>query len=156
MAVEAYINRIATATPKNDVHRAFVDYADEMLNENRIRQLFRRMSRMSAIDHRFSCLRPVMTSEGHWEDADGFYVRGSFPSTARRMQMFERSAPALAHCALDRLTLTPAERERHACCRDVLHRALCSGPRFRNCGLSRFEPVSGANHDRIHGLLRGD
>ena len=107
---EAFINRIATAVPDNDVHRPFVDFADGMLKEERIRQLFRRMSRMSAIDHRFSYVRPVLTPEGIWEDADNFYVRGRFPSTSRRMQVFEQCAPGLAHRALDRLALTCEER----------------------------------------------
>ncbi len=75
-----------------------------------MRQLFRRMSRMSAIDHRFSYIHPVLTPGGVWEDSDNFYVRGSFPSTSRRMQMFEQCAPGLAHRTLDRLALSREER----------------------------------------------
>ena len=109
-ATTAYINRIATAVPGHDVHEAFVGFADGMLEHNRYRPMFRRMARMAAIEHRFSFIRPVLTPDGIWEDADGFYTRGSFPNTARRMQMFEQTAPGLAHRALDRLALEEAER----------------------------------------------
>ena len=98
----AHINRIATAVPQHDVHRAFVEFAEGMLPEGTTRNLFRRMARMSAIEHRYSFLQPI--------DSEDFYVVGNFPGTARRMQMFERFAPQLAQCALNRLALTEKER----------------------------------------------
>jgi len=106
----AYINRIATAVPQHDVHRAFVDFADSMLPEGTVRSLFRRMARMSAIEHRYSFLQPIATADGSWRDAEDLYVRGDFPRTARRMQAFERFAPQLAQCALDKLVVTQEER----------------------------------------------
>lgn len=107
---ETFINRIATAVPNHDVHHAFVGFADGMLEDDRVRQLFRRMSRLSAIDHRFSFIQPEMNAHGVWEDSSGFYVRGSFPDTAQRMRTFEQVAPGLAHSALDRLQLTAEEK----------------------------------------------
>lgn len=107
----AYLNRIATATPPNDIHRPFVSFAESMLPEGVSQQLFRRMSRMSAIEHRYSFVNPVVTPDGTWKDADGFYVPGDFASTLRRMQAFERFAPRLARCALDRLSLSAKERD---------------------------------------------
>lgn len=105
----AYINRIATAVPPHDVHRAFVAFAESMLPEGVQRGLFRRMARMSAIEHRYSFIEPVGDGAG-WSDAENVYVRGNFPTTARRMQMFEKFAPRLAQVALDRLALTADER----------------------------------------------
>ena len=55
----AFINRIATAVPPHDVHRAFVDFADSMLAEGTMRNLFRRMARLSAIEHRYSFIRDL-------------------------------------------------------------------------------------------------
>ena len=107
----AHINRIATAVPPHDVHRPFVEFAETLLPPGTTRSLFRRMARMSGIEHRFSFIQPTASDDGHWRDAEDLYVVGSFPSTARRMDAFERYAPRLATCALNRLALTPDERE---------------------------------------------
>ncbi len=106
----AYINRIATAAPQHDVHRAFIDFAESILPEGTVRNLFRRMARMSAIEHRYSFLRPIETPDGSWRDAEDLYVQGDFPRTSRRMDAFERFAPQLARCALNKLALSEDER----------------------------------------------
>src|SRR5215472_2242817 len=106
----AFINRIATAVPPNDVHRAFVDFAQTMLPEGTMRSLFKRMVRLSGIDHRYSFVEPVQNEGEAWRDAEEIYVPGSFPSTARRMQAFEKFAPKLAGCALNKLGVTEEER----------------------------------------------
>jgi predicted naringenin-chalcone synthase len=110
MTNTGFINRIATAVPPHDVHRAFVDFAETMLPEGTTRNLFKRMARLSAIDHRYSFVEPVKTNGEGWQDAENIYVPGSFPSTARRMQVFEKFAPKLAGCALNRLGITEDER----------------------------------------------
>lgn len=110
--ITAHINRIATAVPPHDVHRPFIDFADSMLPEGTVRNLFRRMARMSAIEHRYSFLQPISTEEGDWHDSEDMYVRGKFPHTARRMQAFERFAPQLMRCALTKLNLSETERRR--------------------------------------------
>ena len=106
----AHINRIATAVPQHDVHRAFISFASTLLPEGTMRNLFHRMARLSAIEHRYSFIDPVTTESGIWKDAEQVYVPGNFPATARRMKFFERFAPHLAHSALDRLALTEEER----------------------------------------------
>jgi alpha-pyrone synthase len=106
----AYLNRIATAVPPYDMHRPFAAFAETLLPEGTARSLFRRMSRMAAIEHRYSFVHPVATEDGAWQDADGFYVRGNFPPTARRMEAFREFAPRLAMKTLDRLALTEGER----------------------------------------------
>ncbi len=108
----AYLNRIATAVPPYDMHAAFVGFAESMLHDGTKRSLFRRMARQSTIKHRYSYLQPMATADGSWSDADGLYVKGNFPSTARRMKAFEQLAPKLAQTALDKLALT--EEERHS------------------------------------------
>jgi alpha-pyrone synthase len=108
----AHINRITTATPEHDVHHAFIDFADNLLAEGTVRKLFQRMARLSEIEHRYSFVNPSNTADGSWRDEENIYVPGDFPSTARRMQLFEHFAPQLAHSALDRLSLTQEERRR--------------------------------------------
>jgi predicted naringenin-chalcone synthase len=108
----AYINRIATAVPENDVHQAFVEFAGQMLAEERIKSLFLRMAAKSEIEHRFSPLQVSRPAPANAADAHAIYRRGEFPSTAQRMKLFERFAPALAAKALDQLALTREERDR--------------------------------------------
>jgi alpha-pyrone synthase len=107
----AYINRIVSSVPPHDVHRSFVAFADGMMPEGTQRSLFRRMVRMSAIEHRYSFLQPIASENGVWRDAEDLYATGKFPDTARRMQAFEKFAPQLAECALNKLALTREERE---------------------------------------------
>jgi alpha-pyrone synthase len=116
-----YLNRIETAVPKNDIHRAFVEYAERMLGDERLRALFRRMVSKSDIEHRFSPLQLTKARNADEADAHDVYIPGSFPSTAQRMKLFECFAPTLAANALDRLGLTEKERKqiRHVivtCC----------------------------------------
>jgi alpha-pyrone synthase len=105
----AHINRIATSVPPHDVHRAFIDFAESLAPEGAKRSLFRRMVRMSAIEHRYSFVNPV-ASESGWSDTEGLYTPGAFPGTARRMQAFEHYAPRLMRCAVDKLALSADER----------------------------------------------
>jgi alpha-pyrone synthase len=107
---QAYINRIATAVPDDDVHSAFVAFADQMLEDPRIQPLFRRMAQRSGIRRRFSVLSPNAANTEFTVNAHEFYTRGSFPDTAKRMQIFERFAPRLARRALDKLRMTEKER----------------------------------------------
>jgi hypothetical protein len=108
----AHINSIATATPQHDVHHTFIDFAANYLAEGTGRKLFRRMARLSAIEHRYSFVNPSATANGSWLDAESVYVSDDFPSTARHMQLFERFAPQLAHSTPDNLSLTDEERRR--------------------------------------------
>ncbi|MGD0741601.1 MAG: type III polyketide synthase, partial [Terracidiphilus sp.] len=70
----ACINRIATAVPTYDMHHGFIAFAETLLSDGTPRNLFRRMVRQSAIDHRYSCLNPVVTADGEVSDADAFFV----------------------------------------------------------------------------------
>lgn len=108
--VEAYINRIATAVPDDDVHHAFVEFAGSMLEDPRVQPVFRRMAQRSGIDHRYSVLKADAATNDFVVNAHEFYKRGNFPSTAQRMEIFERTAPLLAAKTLDKLNLSAEER----------------------------------------------
>jgi len=117
----AYINRIATAVPAFEVHRAFVHYAGSMFRTDpRRANLFRRMAELAGIDQRYSCLAPAADLDGAALDTGAFYVRGNFPDTAARMRAFEAHAPELAATAVERLQLgAEAARVTHlliTCC----------------------------------------
>ncbi len=131
----AYINRIATAVPPHDIHHAFISFAATLLAEGTPRNLFNRMARLSAIEHRYSFVDPVATDGGAWADAEDIFVPGDFPTTTRRMRLFEEFAPRLAHCALDGLTLTPQQL------RSVTHVIVTSCTGLYAPGLD-FEVVS--------------
>src|ERR1700759_3943996 len=107
----AYLNRIATAVPEHDVHDAFAVFAEKMLADPRLRTVFRRMVSRANIAHRYSFLDPQKDS-GRFSslEANEFYRLGNFPSTARRMELFEQSAPVLMRKAVDRLALNEKER----------------------------------------------
>lgn len=110
--VEAHLQRIATATPAHQVHEAFLTFAATMLKDERASSLFRRMAEKSHIEQRYSCLS-VNPQHEDGQDADAYelYRLGAFPSTERRMQIFEQSARRLLRCALDRLALNVTERD---------------------------------------------
>ncbi len=107
----AYLNRIATAVPEHDVHDAFVIFAEQMLVDPRLRAIFRRMVGRADIVNRYSFL-DVQKGSGHFStnDAHEFYRQGSFPSTSRRMELFEQNAPVLMRKAVDQLALSEKER----------------------------------------------
>ncbi|HEY5818072.1 MAG TPA: type III polyketide synthase [Mesorhizobium sp.] len=106
MAAEAYINRIATAVPKHDVHRFFIDFAESQLAEDeRRRSIFSRMADRGGIEHRYSCFEPSRDPEGDSVDLEGIFQRNAFPGTAKRMEMFASAAPALAEDAVESLLI---------------------------------------------------
>ena len=107
----AYLNRIATAVPEHDVHEAFSVFAEKMLADPRLRTVFRRMVSRADIAHRYSFLDPQKDSgQFSLHNAHQFYRPRSFPNTARRMELFEQSAPILMRKAVDGLALNEQER----------------------------------------------
>ncbi|WP_419806746.1 type III polyketide synthase [Terriglobus sp.] len=110
METKAYLERIATATFDHEVHQAFVRYAHDMLQDPRSRALFLRMADRCGIAERYSPLSVSKSVVSGDVDAYALYRRGGFPFTAERMRLFKRFAPVLMRRALDRLSLTPEER----------------------------------------------
>jgi alpha-pyrone synthase len=111
----AYINRVATGVPPNDIHHPFVQFAQSLFEDERKLTLFQRMAERAEIEHRYSPLAPRSNAEGAIVAAvvDGkvFYRRGGFPDTATRMRAFETHAPALAAATVEKLQLG-SERDR--------------------------------------------
>lgn len=115
------IDRIATAVPPHDIHAAFLEYATGMLEQQRARTLLRHMAERSGIEHRYSYIQTEADISGEFVDGRRLFRSGAFPTTSQRMDLFERFAPALLRCALDRLALNLEERRsiRHVivtCC----------------------------------------
>lgn len=86
------------------MHRDFVGFAENMLQDPRARTLFGRMAQRANIERRFCVLS--------LDEAAALYRLGAFPSTAERMRLYERFAPVLLRQALDALRLSEAERRR--------------------------------------------
>jgi predicted naringenin-chalcone synthase len=101
----AHINRIATAVPPADVHRAFIGFGRQLLEDNRRQALFEKMADRSQIDHRWSFIEPTPDGRDGLLGGELFYRSGRFPSTARRMRAYEEHAPALAIEAVEKLDL---------------------------------------------------
>jgi predicted naringenin-chalcone synthase len=106
---KAYLNRVATAVPAHDVHRAFVDYVPSMLGSERDRTMFQHMVHRAQIAYRYSFLKPSSTPSSL--DGDDFYRPGDFPGTATRMQFYKEHAFSLVRDAIDQLDI---ERDRDA------------------------------------------
>ena len=100
----AHLNRVGSAVPPNDVHAPFVAFARTLLAGERERTVFDRMAERSGIAHRFSFFRPGRLDAGE-VDADGFFTRGAFPSTAARMRRYEEWALPLALEAVAKLDI---------------------------------------------------
>lgn len=101
---EAYINRIGTAVPTHDVHSAYQNFIRGALAEGKARSVFERMAGRAGIEHRYSVLHQNGLVEAD-APPGGFYRRGAYPTTATRMRIYEREAPALAEQALQKLDL---------------------------------------------------
>jgi alpha-pyrone synthase len=101
----AFLNRISTAVPANDVHETFVAFADNLLAGERSQPVFDRLAKRSQIDHRWSVLAAADCIPPCDVKAAELYTRGAFPSTRARMEIYERFAPDLAERAVAGLQL---------------------------------------------------
>jgi predicted naringenin-chalcone synthase len=70
------------------------------------------MAERSGISARYSPLSVADTQQAGDVDAYELYRAGSFPQTAKRMQLYRQFAPVLMRRTLDRLSLTEEERQR--------------------------------------------
>jgi predicted naringenin-chalcone synthase len=100
---DVFINRIATAVPRNEVHGAFRAFAASRAR-GRQSATFARMAARADIATRYSVLC-ASEPEGSGTVC-GFYRDGdAFPTTRTRMARYEAEAPALADIAFARLGL---------------------------------------------------
>jgi alpha-pyrone synthase len=65
-----------------------------MLSDDRQRRIFTRLAEKAQIERRYTIFEP--SPDPQRLDAGDFYVRGSFPSTSARMELFDRHALPLA------------------------------------------------------------
>ena len=120
-----FINAVAGAVPGHDVHRLFIDWAQQQVEDPRLRKLFMRMADRSGIEHRWSVL-PEVTDGGR----PLFYEQGS-PGTSKRMKVYEKEAPELALKAIANLReLTPLE--------DITHLVVASCTGFVAPGIDQI------------------
>lgn len=98
---QACINAIGCAVPDQDIHGAFIEWAEQQMDGMAKRRLFRRMADRSGIDHRWSVLPP--TADGGSPVAPGGFYAGAIPTTASRMEHYAGHAPALALRAIKNL-----------------------------------------------------
>ena len=104
MESSVYLNRIETSVPEYDVHQFFLRYVASLLTDDPQRlSVFQRMADLAGIEHRYSCFAPADDPQGGAVDRNGTSVRGAFAGTAKRMDMYEVTAPALAQKAVDQL-----------------------------------------------------
>jgi alpha-pyrone synthase len=95
-----HINRIGVATPPNEVHGLFVEWAKARIEDRRTATIFARMAERSGIRHRWSVLAPEPGARQI--DPGGFY-HGASPGTARRMAIYADEAPKLALKAIGKI-----------------------------------------------------
>jgi predicted naringenin-chalcone synthase len=107
----AHINKIATAVPPHQVHKAFIEFQRQILTDPRRRSIFDRLVQMGTIENRFSCVVPSEHHVGASINGEVFYAPGNFPSTGQRMRQYEIEAPILAERAVARLDLGAAMDE---------------------------------------------
>ena len=137
---EVFINRIATAVPRHEVHGAFRGFAAAKATAAGVQPAFARMDARAGIAMRHSVLEPSLPLGSGTEC--GFYRAGSaFPTTRTRMARYEAEAPALADLAFARLGLA-AEAPR------ITHLVLATCTGFVAPGLDRHLVER-------HGLPRG-
>lgn len=135
-----FINRIATAVPRHEVHGAFRAFAAAKAEAAGVQAAFARMDARAGIATRRAVLEPSLPLGSG--TACGFYRAGSaFPTTRTRMARYEAEAPALADLAFARLGLA-AEAPR------ITHLVLATCTGFVAPGLDRHLVER-------HGLPRG-
>ena len=104
LVTTAFVNRIGTAVPPNDVHKTFIHFVDQLLPDSKAKLLFQRMSQRAGIEHRYSVLEandpfaPAL-------DRNGLYQMGHFAGTSARMAQFQTKAVDLAEKSISELEL---------------------------------------------------
>src|SRR3972149_1761083 len=98
----AYINRIATAVPPNNVHAGFVRLAETLLPEDRRQRTpFRRVAERFGTARPYSFLTPASENDTAELDAADSYVRGLPPTAGFITPPFNAMSPGLAATAVE-------------------------------------------------------
>lgn len=102
---QVWLNWIGTAVPDHDIHAEFVDFGRTIMPDAHAQALWDRMAEMAGIEHRFSFFEPGPKPRDHQLDSEGFYTRGTFPTTGARMARYEQQALELALRAVKKLDI---------------------------------------------------
>jgi hypothetical protein len=86
IVTQAYLNRVAIAVPKHEVHDTILRFAERCLRDRRSRLLFDRMVSRSEIRQRWSCLEPAAAGSNDRLDVDGFYALGGSSAMRKMLQ----------------------------------------------------------------------
>ncbi len=90
--LHAYLNEIGTAVPAREAHQEFLDSLDAWLPDEAVVNKLRAIAKRSGIEHRHT----VLTNPIGYRGSGAFYEIGEFPSTARRMKVYQQESPGLA------------------------------------------------------------
>lgn len=124
----AFVNAVGTAVPDHDIHRSFLEWAERRVDGREL-AIFRRMAGRSGITRRWSVL-PECETDGRPTFGGGFYGEAS-PSTATRMRVYAKAAPALALQAI-------AELDRQTSVQDATHLVVASCTGFVAPGIDQI------------------
>ena len=102
-APQAYLNRIGTAVPPHDAHHRFIAWAENQLESERDRLLFRRMVGRSGIEQRWSVLPPLPGCNDPSTPAELYRQGAAGTPTSARMAAYAEAAPDLAITAIKAL-----------------------------------------------------
>ena len=87
--ITVYLNRIVTAEPEHHVHEDFVIFTEQMLADQRLRTVLRRMVSCVDVAHRYWFLDPQKgPSQFSQQDACESYRTSSFPNMLSATVMF--------------------------------------------------------------------
>jgi predicted naringenin-chalcone synthase len=90
--IHPYLNEIGTAVPANERQSHFLDSLPAWIPDPAVADKLRVIAKRSGIERRYTVLENAVGPRG----SGAFYEIGSFPSTARRMEVYRREAPGLA------------------------------------------------------------
>lgn len=144
----AHINAIGTAVPPHQVHDAFVAFVRTSLQDPGHLRLFDRMVARSGIEQRFSFLKPEVLPDGRITDEERFYGLAEWPSTAARMERYERDAPALALQAVRALSPNIADE-------GITHLVVASCTGFVAPGLDQLIVAASGIDPRVERTVVG-
>jgi phosphoserine phosphatase len=132
---EAFINRIATATPPHDVHDTFLRFGETMLRADPRRlALFERMAQRCGITHRYSFLEP---------GRDGAAVDAiATPAAGRRKRLLlaDMDSTIVTSETLDEIAAFAGLKERIA---EITKRSMNGEMDFRTALIERVGMLAG-------------
>jgi len=129
VTTDVYINSIASAVPRHEVHQKFIQHVSNSLGNERDRKLFQRLAAKSQIESRYSVVEPA--NEPGQLDSSGLYQKGAYASTAKRMQVYKSHAFEIASRAVrDLLAQNPKLHPR-----EITHLVVTSCTGFYAPGL---------------------